>query len=272
MSMFFASGAVKSSPQLFSELSALTEEDYAWIGAKIYQNEAASSPKYLTHWGKGENFPSFGIAHFIWFPNIPPPPYQETFPAMFEFVSKKIPPPLWLQRLWKESIGSPNQAFNAPWHTKAQFDAAQTSRNMQALRQWLLDTQAHQAHFIVKGFQQRWGEETASLSVERLKRLNQRLNKMAAFKQGLFSIVDYFNFKGLGNNSKEKYQGRSWGLISVLEGMPQVAFEGDDRQILKAFIASAKRSLQQRTELAPKARNESRWLKGWFKRLDGYAE
>jgi len=93
MSMFFASGAVKSSPQLFSELSALTEEDYAWIGAKIYQNEAASSPKYLTHWGKGENFPSFGIAHFIWFPNISPPPYQETFPAMFEFVSKKIPPP-----------------------------------------------------------------------------------------------------------------------------------------------------------------------------------
>lgn len=272
MSMFFVSGTVKSSPQLFSELSALTEEDYAWIGAKIYQNEAASSPKYLTHWGKGEDFPSFGIAHFIWFPNIPPPPYQETFPAMFEFIANISPPPYWLQRLWKQSNHLSNQAFDAPWHTKAQFDAAQASPNMKLLRQWLLSTQAQQARFVVKGFQQRWGEETKSISMERLKYLNQRLNKMMAFKQGLFSVIDYFNFKGLGSNSKEQYQGKSWGLISVLDGMPQSAFDGSNREILTAFVASAKKQLLQRTELAPKVRNESRWLKGWFKRLNGYLQ
>ena len=278
------SGLLKAepvSPHLFSSLTQLTDTDYAWIGVKIYQNEAASNPKYLTHWGKGEDFPSFGIAHFIWFPDIStpqggakkiPPPYQETFPAMFAFVSKKSPPPIWLQQLWKQSTPSSRQAFNAPWQTKAQFDAAQSSSHMLSLRQWLLNTQAHQARFVVKGFQQRWADETASLSTKRLERLNQRLNNMMAFKKGLFSVVDYFNFKGLGNNPKEKYQGQSWGLISVLEGMPQAAFEGKNSTALMAFITSAKKQLQQRTELAPKERNESRWLKGWFKRLDGYAK
>jgi len=278
---FSIAKAQDASQPLLTALTQLTEADYAWIGAKIYQNEAASNPKYLTHWGKGEDFPSFGIAHFIWFPNIStlqggtkksPPPYQETFPAMFAFVSKKSPPPIWLQQLWKQSLQSSNQAFDAPWQTKVQFDAVQSSNNMQSLRQWLLNTQTHQARFIVKGFQQRWADETASLSTKRLERLNQRLNNMMAFKKGLFSVVDYFNFKGLGNNLKEQYQGQSWGLISILEGMPHVVFEEDDHKMLMAFIASAKKQLQQRTELAPKERNESRWLKGWFKRLDGYAK
>ncbi|MCF6253826.1 MAG: hypothetical protein L3J38_03670 [Thiomicrorhabdus sp.] len=252
----------------FSALMQLTDADYDWIGSKIYQNEAASNPKYLTHWGKGEGFPSFGIAHFIWFPNISPPPYQETFPAMLEFVAKSSPPPYWLQKLKQSS------EFDAPWKNKAEFDSAQDSDELKVMRHWLETTQAQQARFIVLSFQPRWLKETASMSPARLEKLNQRLSTMMSFKQGVFAVIDYFNFKGIGHNEKEQYQGKSWGLVSVLENMPNAAFNGEDNHKfqLAAFIDSAKKQLQQRTELAPDERNESRWIPGWFARLEGYAQ
>ncbi len=255
-----------------SQLSQLDEKEYAWIGARIYQNEAASNPKYLTYWGEGEAFPSFGIAHFIWFPDIPPPPYQETFPAMFEFVSKKIPPPVWLQQYWAFALQSPERAFDAPWSDKSQFDAAYASPELKSLRQWLADTKSYQAKFVVVSFQQRWLQEIASLPNIQQKRLTQRLNQMMSFKRGVFAVLDYFNFKGLGNHPREQYQGEPWGLMSVLETMPASVFEPDVTESvrLQAFIQAAKERLQRRVELAPEVRNEARWIPGWFKRLEGY--
>lgn len=251
---------------VFFELSALTDADYDWIGARIYQNEAASKAKYLTHWGKGEDFPSFGIAHFIWFPKDVNPPFEETFPTMVQFVSQFKKPPIWLQQLQ----ANPN-SFKAPWNNKTQFDQLSDSEALQQLRTWLLATQSQQARFIALSFEQRWLAAIAPLSVEKQVLLNQRLKEMMAFKQGLFAVIDYFNFKGIGHNSKEQYQGQSWGLISVLESMP-VLKEPSEEQLLEAFIQASKDRLRLRTQLAPTERNEARWLKGWFKRLDAYAQ
>ena len=50
------------------ELPQLSDADYAWIGAGIFQNEAAGRVDKLTYWGAGEDFPSLGIGHFIWLP------------------------------------------------------------------------------------------------------------------------------------------------------------------------------------------------------------
>jgi len=262
--------AESASPNIFANLTPLTEENYAWIGDKIYQNEAASNPKYLTHWGKGEDFPSFGIGHFIWFPKDISPPFKETFPAMLQFVAQNSSPPKWLQTLQQQSHPL---TLDAPWQNKADFDAAQSLEALSTLRQWLLATKAQQARFIVLEFEQRWQKETALLPVERLGTLNRRLQRMMGFKQGQFSMVDYFNFKGLGNNPKEQYQGESWGLISVLEGMPQSAFSHfSPEKGLDEFIESAKKQLKRRTELAPIERNESRWIPGWFSRLEGYRQ
>lgn len=49
-------------------LPELSDADYRWIGSRIYQNEALGKAEYLTHWNEGEDFPSLGIGHFIWFP------------------------------------------------------------------------------------------------------------------------------------------------------------------------------------------------------------
>ena len=36
-------------------------------------------------------------------------------------------------------------------------------------------------------------------------------------------LIDYVNFKGEGVLETERYRGRGWGLLQVLEGMPEQA-------------------------------------------------
>ena len=251
----------------FAELNALTFADYQWIGQKIYQNECAGKPKYLTYWGPGESFPSFGIGHFIWHPkkmnNAMEETFTETFPAMFEFIAKTAKPPEWLNSVFK------NSDFVAPWSDKKEFDQAWSNSELHQLRDWLLATQSQQAQFIVLGFQQRWSNEIQTLPNSQKRLLQPRLHRMMTFKKGLFAVVDYFNFKGIGANQKEQYQGQSWGLASVLMAMDVLETTSQD-EYLEQFVIAAKKRLQLRVNLAPSERNEARWLKGWEVRLDQY--
>jgi hypothetical protein len=255
----------------FAELNRLTESDYQWIGQKIYQNECAGKPKYLTYWGKGETFPSFGIGHFIWHPKISENSagksaevtFTETFPAMVRFVSQTQRPPIWLDDLSKQT------EFAAPWSSKALFDQARSNDALQQLRNWLLATQSQQAQFIVIAFKKRWLSETHSLPLPQQTIIQQRLNRMMGFKKGLFAVIDYFNFKGVGVNQQEQYQTESWGLASVLRTMA-VTEDSSQAEYLEQFVMAAKQRLRLRVRLAPPERNEVRWLKGWEVRLDQY--
>lgn len=251
----------------FEKLSALTAVDYRWIGQRIYQNECAGKPEYLTYWGKGETFPSFGIGHFIWHPKLTESgadqTFTETFPAMVQFVSKTQRPPDWLADL------SIQAEFVAPWPSQKIFDQAWSNKELQQLRNWLLATQYQQAQFIVLAFQNRWLNETQSLTLKQKAVIQLRLNKMMGFKKGLFAVIDYFNFKGIGLNQKEQYQSESWGLASVLSSM-NIAEESSQDEYLEQFVMEAKKRLQLRVKLAPPERNEVRWLKGWEVRLDQY--
>ena len=251
----------------FSKLKSLTEVDFQWIGERVYQNECAGQPKYLTYWGRGEAFPSFGIGHFIWHPKLiessADQKFIETFPAMVQFVSKTQEPPNWLEDL---SIQS---EFVAPWSSKKEFDQAWSNDELQQLREWLLVTQSQQARFIVLSFQKRWLSETQSLTLNQQEIIQQRLNKMMGFKKGLFAVIDYFNFKGVGVNQKEQYQKESWGLVSVLRTM-DVSEKSSQDEYLEQFVMAAKKRLQLRIKLAPVERNEVRWLKGWEVRMDQY--
>lgn len=255
------------------QLPLLNDADYDWIATRIFENEAASQVRYLTFWGEGEDFPSFGIGHFIWFPAGVDAPFDEQFPDMVAYVSQRAasdqPLPQWMQEL---------TPFDAPWRSKAAFDQAWSSDEMTALREWLQATARWQARYIVATFEQRW--QSSEMPSDKKPQLTALLQQLANSASGLFAIIDYYNFKGLGVNPRERYQQQGWGLIQVLQTMPAYSTAPSnpqtgsgavsDAKLLEQFSEAAAQRLSLRVELAPPERNESRWLPGWLMRLQGY--
>ncbi len=250
--------------QVQLQLPELSDFDYERVAARIFQNETGGQSRYLTYWGDGEDFPSLGIGHFIWYPRGVDAPFDESFPGMVAFVTQQAAGnrqlPAWMRDL---------QPFDAPWNSKQQFDQAWSSANMSELRQWLQATRQLQARYIVSTFRERWRK--VQLPPEQKQRLTRLLQKMVDTAEGLFAVVDYYNFKGLGINSRERYQEQGWGLIQVLEGMVQ-SDNGDGECLdpVEQFIQAATVRLRLRVELSPPERNEGRWLNGWLKRLQAY--
>jgi len=254
---------VAAEPAVFA-LPELGDSDYDWIGSRIYRNEALGKPEYLTHWNQGEDFPSLGIGHFIWFPAGVDAPFDEQFPAMVAYVGREVPdnlkPPVWLQQL---------DPLTAPWPNREAFEAARSSPEMTELRQWLQATQRYQARFIAAAFEQRWRD--LELPAAQKAKLSALLQRLFATPEGLFAVIDYYNFKGLGNNPRERYDGQGWGLVQVLATMPAAQTDPDEcADIVRQFRDAAAQRLQLRVELSPPERNEARWLAGWLQRLDGY--
>ena len=89
--------------------------------------------------------------------------------------------------------------------------------------------------------------------------------RMGDDAKGLYALIDYINFKGLGTSPKEAYKGKAWGLKQVLLGVSPTS-----EDIVAAFVESAKQTLAARVQNSPPERNEQRWLKGWLNRLSSY--
>jgi len=240
----------------------LGDAEYHWIAARIFENETNGKTQYLTFWGAGEDFPSMGIGHFIWFPEGVDAPFDETFPTMLEYVSERsrecVPLPQWLDQ---------RPVPDAPWRDKASFDAQQESERLTSLRQWLASTAPQQAQFIVASFKQRWNAlEPDSGNKDEL---TAQLQALLSTPGGLFAVVDYFNFKGLGENPRERYAGEGWGLVQVLGDIASAA--DNDTPLVQQFSEAAANRLRLRVANAPSERDEARWLDGWYRRVAAYA-
>ena len=59
------------------------------IGEKIFKNEAGGVKSNLVYWNEGENFPSLGIGHFIWYKEGEPGIFEESFPQLVEYLKSK---------------------------------------------------------------------------------------------------------------------------------------------------------------------------------------
>lgn len=225
------------------------------IGDKIWKNECGGSIEGLTNWNKGENFPSLGIGHFIWYCSGKEEGFKETFPDLLHFLEQNgASLPLWL----KETKG-------CPWNSREEFYQEIRSPNMNSLRQLLFETRGLQAEFIANRLERSFKNMIEKCFEQDKNKVEVLFGKLTRDADGLYALIDYLNFKGEGTSPTETYQGQGWGLLQVLQKMPETS-----ENLLVDFVETAKALLEQRVKNSPPERNEKRWLKGWFNRLETY--
>jgi hypothetical protein len=240
---------------------SLSHREATRIGRKIWQNECGGSVAGLTSWNAGENFASLGIGHFIWYPAGQRGPFEESFPQLVRYVEQhgaKLP----------ELLLGPNHAA-CPWDSRAEFLAAESSPRMKQLRIFLKDTIDLQAEFMVERLREALPKMLAIASAGDGERISKQFDRVASSSQGLYALIDYVNFKGEGVLATERYRGRGWGLLQVLERMPG---PHAGSTAVKQFADSAEQVLRERVKNSPPERHEQRWLGGWLNRIATYRQ
>ena len=234
-------------------------EDLSWIVNKVFKNETSGDYDKLVFWSPREEFMSLGIAHFIWYPEGQSGRYTETFPGLIDyFKSVNEPLPEWL--------ASQNQR-GAPWQYREAFINDQYSQKSRDLRDLLSRTMNLQANFMAQRLRKALPEIASHVSDYDRDKVIARYKAIEKTDKGLYPLLDYVNFKGEGVSPTERYQGQGWGLLQVLQEMPDV---GSGDAALEAFANAAERVLRRRVRNAPAGRNEQRWLAGWMHRIDSY--
>ena len=236
----------------------LTAAQKSAIGKKIWQNECAGTVPGLTTWNAGEEFPSIGIGHFIWYPAGFKGRFEESWPQFAAFASQRGAQ---LPAVAKEA--------HSPWTTKAEFQADFKSARMTALRTWLAANVGMQTDFIIARSRAALPKILAAAPASERAKIEANYQKVATTPQGTYALIDYVNFKGDGTQASEKYNGQGWGLMQVLGGMKDVSAGAP---AATEFAASAKRILSRRIANSPPERGEKRWEEGWHNRCGTYAK
>ncbi len=234
----------------------LTDAQKAAIGQKIWQNESGGRVTGLTAWNVGEEFPSLGIGHFIWYPAGFNGPFEESWPRFVQFAQQRgaNPPAIARQR-------------HSPWKSRAEFQRDFNGPELSSLRNWLAGNVGVQTDFIIVRSRAALPKILEAAPAGQRARIDANYHKVASTPQGTYALIDYVNFKGEGTNPNERYRGEGWGLLQVLQGMRDVPA---GPAAAKEFGESAKRTLSRRIENSPPERGERRWEAGWHNRCDTY--
>ena len=229
------------------------------IGEKIFKNEAAGKKENLVYWNEGENFPSLGIGHFIWYKQGEPGIFEESFPQLVEFLKSKNGK---LPKIMAENKYS-------PWKDRQELINLKTKKNpdIEELTNFLYENKDLQIMFIFKRLESSL-EKMLAVSNDR-ENVRKQFYRVASSPNGLYPLIDYVNFKGEGTNPKERYNGQGWGLLQVLENMKGTE---TGKSALTEFSNSAKFVLQRRVNNSDPSKNERKWLQGWFNRCNTYSE
>ncbi|MBU0503969.1 MAG: hypothetical protein ABH882_00275 [Candidatus Omnitrophota bacterium] len=245
--------------QASAQTILLSAEEVSFIGERVFENECASNNENLIAWNEGEDFLSLGIGHFIWHPANSRRIFEESFVKFLEYAKasgEKSPP-------WLDKKTFPE----CPWDSRDDFLNAKSDVRLIELKEFLIRTKPLQSAFILKRL-----EDALPLILMRApessrEKIASQFNRVASAPSGIYALADYVNFKGLGIALSENYQGKSWGLLQVLEGM-RGEIEAPDA--IREFALSANIVLMDRVKNSPLGRNEQKWLPGWQKRVDSY--
>ena len=239
--------------------SNISKAELNAIGEKIFKNEAAGKKENLVYWNEGENFPSLGIGHFIWYKQGEPGIFEESFPQLVEFLKSKN---VKLPKIMAENKYS-------PWKDRQELINLKTKKNpdIEELTNFLYDNKDLQIMFIFKRLEASL-EKMMAVSSNK-ENVRKQFYRVASSPNGLYPLIDYVNFKGEGTNPNERYNGQGWGLLQVLENMKGTE---TGKAALTEFSNSAKFVLQRRVNNSDPSKNERKWLQGWFNRCNTYAE
>ena len=231
------------------------------IGEKIFKNEAAGKKENLVYWNEGENFPSLGIGHFIWYKQGEPGIFEESFPQLVEFLKSKN---VKLPKIMAENKYS-------PWKDRQELVNLKTKKipdtDIEELTNFLYENKDLQIMFIFKRLESSL-EKMLAVSNDR-ENVRKQFYRVASSPNGLYPLIDYVNFKGEGTNPKERYNGQGWGLLQVLENMKGTE---TGKSALTEFSNSAKFVLQRRVNNSDPSKNEKKWLQGWLNRCNTYLD
>jgi hypothetical protein len=234
----------------------LSESELTAVGNKVWRNECSGRIDGLTSWNVGEDFPSLGIGHFIWYPKNAHDKFEESFPRLVAFLQANgVSLPSWL-----------NADMRCPWDNRADFLQAVNGKELTELRSLLTKTVPIQTKFIVQRLENALPKVLDNIAPAEREKIKTRFYKvLSGGSDGAFALIDYVNFKGEGVNVGERYHDQGWGLLQVLQGM------SDKDDPVCAFSQSAATVLTRRVQNAPPERHEERWLAGWKKRVSNYA-
>lgn len=242
----------RHTPQPTASAPDFSNIDLNSLGLRIWKNECAGSIPGLVSWNAGEDFPSLGIGHFIWYPAGYTGPFDESFPKFINYAQRR-------------GVQVPSYMTGpAPWPNKSVFLADRSGR-ADAMRQWLAAHVQLQTEFII--LRSRAALPRMMQASRTPAAVQARYNALAATTQGLYCLVDYVNFKGEGLKPTERYNGQGWGLLQVLEemqGTPQ------GRAATAEFSRAATVVMRRRVANSPASRNEKKWLPGWLNRCATY--
>ncbi len=241
---------------------AITDVQARTIGRRIWQNECAGTVAGLTAWNSGEEFPSLGINHYIWYPHGRSGPFEESFPGLLKFLAARgVTLPDWLRVV---------RGADCPWATRTEFQADFNGPRLSTLRALLSRSEviALQARYSADRLASALPKMLDAVSPTERENVRRQFYRVANSPNGVYALVDYVNFKGEGVSPTERYAGRGWGLLQVLAGL-----RGTDpgAGASREFADSAARVLAERVKNSPPERNEARWLPGWTSRVRGYA-